>query len=401
MLNSLVLGGDGTGSKMALRSPLDPLHRVASSLDGSQGSNRGDGRMSIAAQNDAEAVRAWLSMFDDSPDTFRAYAKEVDRLMLWAIGKRSVALSSLGAEDILAYFAFLADPTPDWVGQSRAERGSADWRPLRGPLKESSARQAKTIVNALFTWLVHAGYLSGNPCALVRARRGSSSKRVERYIKRDEWSYLQAWIAARPKESQTERRECARQNHLFALLYLTAARLSDVAQARMGDITRRDDGSWWWRVVGKGRKEAHLPVTDELLSSIRTYREQHGLKALPSPGERTPLVMRLSGPTDDDKLVTAGAIYRAVKALFEQAASQAEEEQLHEVAAGLRRASTHWMRHTSLTHQVEAGIPLTSVRDNARHASIATTSKYLWKEDRERHAETSAKLRLAGDDAGH
>lgn len=47
------------------------------------------------------------------------------------------------------------------------------------------------------------------------------------------------------------------------------------------------------------------------------------------------------------------------------------------VAAKLRRASTHWMRHTHATHALESGVPLTSVRDNLRHASVATTSTYL------------------------
>lgn len=55
------------------------------------------------------------------------------------------------------------------------------------------------------------------------------------------------------------------------------------------------------------------------------------------------------------------------------------------------------MRHTALTHQLDAGVDLLVVRDNGRHASIATTSIYLWKEDRARHAQTSSKHRL---DAG-
>ena len=46
-------------------------------------------------------------------------------------------------------------------------------------------------------------------------------------------------------------------------------------------------------------------------------------------------------------------------------------------AEKLRRASPHWMRHTHATHALARGAELTTVRDNLRHASVATTSIYL------------------------
>ncbi|CAE6839411.1 Tyrosine recombinase XerC [Paraburkholderia haematera] len=46
-------------------------------------------------------------------------------------------------------------------------------------------------------------------------------------------------------------------------------------------------------------------------------------------------------------------------------------------AEKLRRASPHWMRHTHATHALAREAELTTVRDNPRHASIATTSIYL------------------------
>ncbi|EDU12132.1 phage integrase [Burkholderia pseudomallei 1655] len=41
------------------------------------------------------------------------------------------------------------------------------------------------------------------------------------------------------------------------------------------------------------------------------------------------------------------------------------------------RASPHWMRHTHAAHALARGAEPTTVRDNLRHASIATTSIYL------------------------
>jgi site-specific recombinase XerD len=50
-------------------------------------------------------------------------------------------------------------------------------------------------------------------------------------------------------------------------------------------------------------------------------------------------------------------------------------------AEKLRRATPHWMRHTHATHPLHGGAELTSVRDNLRHSSLATTSLYLHFDD--------------------
>src|SRR5690606_3939128 len=123
----------------------------------------------LTADNDVDAVRAWLAEFHDSPQTLRAYKKESERLLLWAIHERGTALSSLTREDLIAYENFLKDPRPRtrWCGPRRP-RHSQDWRPFEGPLKASSRRQALVILNALFSYLTEAGYLAGNPLALVR-----------------------------------------------------------------------------------------------------------------------------------------------------------------------------------------------------------------------------------------
>ena len=51
------------------------------------------------------------------------------------------------------------------------------------------------------------------------------------------------------------------------------------------------------------------------------------------------------------------------------------------LAEKLRRASPHWMGHTHATRALEGGADLTTVRDNLRHSSVATTSMYLHADD--------------------
>ena len=76
-------------------------------LDGSGGKLRAPQRACLLeASNDFQAVQAWLSL-QDSAATQRAYRKEAERLMLWAIIEKGKPLSSLTMEDAIAYRLFL------------------------------------------------------------------------------------------------------------------------------------------------------------------------------------------------------------------------------------------------------------------------------------------------------
>lgn len=130
-------------------------------LSGETGTNRAAfERCRLSAAHDYAAVMAWLSLWDAQSPTYRAYRKEAERLLLWAILVQGKPLSSLTTPDCAAYRRFLADPQPSerWIGKP-APRGSPAWRPFKGPLKPSSSRQAEVILAGLCAWLVEQRYL--------------------------------------------------------------------------------------------------------------------------------------------------------------------------------------------------------------------------------------------------
>lgn len=91
--------------------------RLPHEIDGSCGTFRAPrASCALSARNDYEAVQAWLSLHEASA-TRRAYCKEAERLILWAVLERGRALSSLTTEDAIAYRGFLRRPTPRerWV----------------------------------------------------------------------------------------------------------------------------------------------------------------------------------------------------------------------------------------------------------------------------------------------
>lgn len=86
--------------------------------------------------------------------------------------------------------------------------------------------------------------------------------------------------------------------------------------------------------------------------------------------------------------LTANRLWSIVKRFF-QTAADVLRAQNPALANKLSRASPHWMRHTHATHALERGAELTTVRDNLRHASIATTSTYLHSDEARRSRELS------------
>ena len=62
------------------------------------------------------------------------------------------------------------------------------------------------------------------------------------------------------------------------------------------------------------------------------------------------------------------------------------------LAEKLRLATPHWTRHTHATHLLQGGAQLTTVRDNLRHASLATTSMYLHTDDARRAKQVTDRL---------
>ena len=373
--------------------PLEGLATLPQALDGSQGENRFlQTRCQIEATNDWQAIQCWLAEFDESPQTLRSYRKEAERLLLWAVRQRHKPLSSLLREDFHAYQTFLADPQPAvyWCG-GRAQRYSAAWRPFQGPLGASSQRQALIVINALLSYLVDAGYLRGNPLSLIRRRNRTLKPETgeamsqERFLDRETWEYLKTFIAALPQGTPREIEHYERVRFLFHCLYLLAPRVSELASHPMSSF-REYRGHWWWFVLGKGHKRGKVPVNDEMLDALMRYRRFLRLADLPAEDDASPLLRSLKGK----KGISANMVYRLVKSTVAKAADELEASSPLR-AAKLRNASTHWFRHTAVTHGDDAGIGLKYLNRSARHDKLETTAIYqhaedaLWHNEWQRH----------------
>ena len=367
------------------------------------------------AHNDVDAISGWLLRHQGSPHTFDSYKREAERLLAWCVS-RSQTLSMLMAEDLVAYQQFLQDPqpretwclqsaprylapgvpNPDWQSLRRPARYLADgsanpaWRPFVSGLSPSAAKQAVTILFGLFEYLCAIGYLAGNPLRAARTRATRPRQQtVQRYLGQESWQFVLEHLESWPRATAREVAHYQRTKFLISFLYLTGLRRSEIAQASTADLVQRR-GQWWLHVSGKGHTGLPVPVAQDALQALQTYRISLGRSPWPNPHQPEPLLMDLYGK---GRQLTSKAVHQIVTVLFDSAAKACPDP---EQARLLQSATTHWLRHTAATHQLDAGIPLLVVRDNLRHASVQTTERYLHVEPDRQHTQTPKHRLRAG-----
>ena len=242
------------------------------------------------------------------------------------------------------------------------------------------------IVAGLFTYLVNAGYLAGNPWTLRRRKNLSRPRQIERYLDHAQWNAVLRFIETLPQGRMRERQHYERARWVVRFLYDSALRVAEAANARGNDFVRRRQ-TWWLRVLGKGGVVGEVPVSEELMADLARYRAFHRLAPTPSALDTTPVIVSVAGRAN--RCLTPTAVYLIVKDVFSRAADAlASADPI--TAAVLRKASTHWLRHTAASHQADAGTDLRHIQKNLRHASIDTTAIYLHAEEDARHRDTTS-----------
>jgi site-specific recombinase XerD len=370
-----------------LRGDVQPWEhlRLPADLDGSSGQFRAPVHTcALNARNDYEAVSAWLERHE-SPATLRAYRKEAERLLLWAIIERGKPMSSLAAEDATTYRSFLRRPTPHirWVGPSRS-RSSPEWRPFTGGLAASSTAYALTVLNSMYRWLSEQRYITTNPFSGLKVRGGGKEGALDpgRSFTEGEWSLVRVIADGLEWSYGWEQPAAIRLRFLLDFSYSTGLRGGEFVASRLRQIVSEGDDGSWIEVVGKGAKKGRVALPPMAMAALERYLSARGLPVTRSRWRpNTPLIGRVAG--DDVGSISTARLWAICKRFFNLAAGLLEETNPR-LADKLRAASPHWMRHTHASHALHRGAELTTVRDNLRHASIATTSTYLHGDDEKR-----------------
>jgi len=350
-------------------------------LDGSQGSNRAPAeRCKLPVNHDLAALQAWLRLRPEGSHTWRAYRKEGERFLLWAVLERRKPVSSLTGDDCVAYRDFLRAPGPAWTGPRHEPRWSEAWRPFEDSLSARSAATAVTIVRAWCEWLVRRHYLDSNPWDDVPQRADAPSMPQLRALSPRQWGHVLAWLQAQQPTPAHRRLQ-----FIMTFAYCTGMRLAELAAARVAWLRHEplDDGEWVWSVMvlGKRNKWREVPLPDVAVESFREYLTDRGLNPdFSSNDPAAPLIAHVDSPDT----LSAARIYEVLVEAFERCARELALQD-PKAADRIRQASTHWLRHTHGSHAIARGVPPDVVQANLGHESLATTSIYVRGEQGRRH----------------
>ncbi len=358
--------------------------RLPNEVDGSQGNFRAPrNACTLNATNDYEAVQAWLALHE-TVATQRAYRKEAARLILWAIVERGRALSSLTTDDAIAYRAFVRHPTPRerWVGPPRP-RDSVEWRPFSGGLSARSAAYALTVLSALFRWLIEQRYVLANPFAGVKVRGHALRPALDtaRGFTEGEWLLLRAIADGLEWSYGWSEPAAQRLRFMLDFGYATGLRASELVGAVLGNVRLDEHGDHWLHLVGKGGKPGKVALPPLAYTALDQYLAQ---RQLPVSRERW-------NPKTPWWAVLGKTVMPASPALtFGACCEDSLRKPLRPLRPIIRSPPKAAPCHASLDASqscqpcVGPGAQLTAVRDNLRHASIATTSMYLHGDELER-----------------
>jgi site-specific recombinase XerD len=347
-----------------------------------RGKFRAPGVTTLMAKTDFEAVEEWLGVISlKSKNTFDAYAREVERLMIWVNRERQKSLSDINLADALAFREMLLSPPAHWVSPLPLSRSSPDWRPLRGPLSGASLNRAMAAISSLFKFLVQQNYLVANPFASIPGKRDTNRMDVFRSFGPRDQEAIGSTLDSLEPTLFTRRLRA-----ILKVLLNTGLRRDELASAKWSQIkTNRlhDETEHLLHIIGKGEKPRIIPLRPDVYQELVDHRSDYyslmaagEMPGLPL-GHDDPLIFSLKKFGDHDlhaATLSDDGIYSALKSFFQKVAVRFSGEEY----ANFELASTHWMRHT-FAHEVLKATDndLSVVKELMGHASISTTGIYL------------------------
>jgi len=166
-------------------------------------------------------------------------------------------------------------------------------------------------------------------------------------------SEIQAILDAPP----TDRWSGHRDRIMFATLYNTGARVSELTGLRVGDVVL--DGSACVHLHGKGRKNRSVPLWRTTTTQVR-----HWLPRIDSRPDR-PLFPSATGGR-----LTRPAVTARLRLAVQRAAAQCP-------SLMKRRVSPHCIRHSTAMHMLQSGVDITVIALWLGHENPATTHLYV------------------------
>ena len=352
--------------------------------------------------------------------TYNLFRGETEKFLLWAwlVAKKSVV--QLKRRDLESYIDFVHKPPHQWIATNvyaRYENRNGirsvneNWRPFTIKIpkaqrldnidyqkkkqnyqcSQDNLKATFSVLNVYYDYLVTEDYAFGNAIASVKKDcpyliKDSSFTEVKR-LSSLQWDYILESTTKMADDNEDHERT------LFIIaslktLYLRVSELSERSNWSpvMGHFWQDKDKNHWFKVFGKGSKQRDVSVPDSFLKYLHRYRESRGLNGFPLSSETDPLINKIKGSGGP----TSRQLRRVVQQAFDFAYQQMVQEGFKDEAQTLKEATTHWLRHTGASMDIESR-PLKHMADELGHASMGTTDRVYVQSDHLERAKSGKK----------
>ncbi|WP_288129115.1 site-specific integrase [Microbulbifer sp.] len=348
-----------------------------------------------------------------SEHTFTRFRNETERFLLWLFLVKSKPMDQLRKADILEYADFCWQPPVTWISLVNCDKFQFNngyfvfnkaWAPFKLKLPKNSQsddavadkkkyRPSQQTLTATFTgiiafykYLMNEEYLYGNPAQIAKSDcrhfiRDAQVKEIRR-LTDAQWQYVFNVAQDMADEDPVYERTL----FIICALKTLFLRISELSERKnwtpiMSHFWQDSDGNWWLKVFGKGRKLRDTTVPPSFIPYLKRYRAYRGLSPLPSVSENHPIVEKVRGQGG----MTSRQLTRIVQQVFNRAYDAMRSAEGEDSARKLKEASTHWLRHTGASMEVERGRALKDLSEDLGHSSMATTDTvYVQTENRVR-----------------
>ncbi len=211
-------------------------------------------------------------------------------------------------------------------------------------LSSRSINRKISSLRSYYKYLKRNGLIEKDP--MLKIAGPKSEKRLPVFIEQKEMQGLLDYL-----EGATGFK-ALRERLIIELFYATGMRRAELIGLKTRDI---DFGDASLKVLGKGKKERIIPISEKMLTLIGDY-----LQAREEEIETDAEELLVS---DNGRPLQPGFVYNTVNRLIGR-------------VSAVQKKSPHVLRHSFATHLLNNGSPLNAIKELLGHSNLAATQIY-------------------------
>ncbi|MEG1149820.1 MAG: tyrosine recombinase [Bacilli bacterium] len=201
-----------------------------------------------------------------------------------------------------------------------------------------------SVLNSFYNYLINTDKIKVNPCNTVKMPKMEQT--LPNYLTTEEIDKLFNIRLIKPLDY--------RNKAMLELLYATGTRISELINLTFSQV---DFADCTLRVMGKGKKERLIPISDNALEYLLLYINEYRPFILKTKTSEYIFINR------DGHMISRQGFFKILKDLCKK--------------AGIKKnISPHTLRHSFATHLLNNGADLRVIQELLGHENLTTTEIY-------------------------